>query len=548
MNARPDSAYAREEMDVSAIMTSWNWKRWLVSAVVLVGTGVGAEPPPTNSAQGTRLHGSGRFEFVNVPLSTVEAPSPVGSKCTSGVASVAGGRLLVTQACTTTDSRILFKRFVEGPTLKGTVFRAPFEGRSVKLVIEEARCHVDITPPTSECTAEQVQAGKARWEYQVVASTEDNQAVALCPTGSGYALAVPNAWSTSGDLLQNPNYFSFACAPRDEGVSGKPFFVGGGVIAKCIDWGYAPWAGGTFTFDSVAREYHQLCTRMAVADYCGEGRSNTLDGTPLAFMGPEGAAAISPTGKLPGTLAPDGYALEAVWTMDACGLARPVCLGKKRWDSLATEGTCLDASLHIPETKVTCEMLNLSTLGDRMLVSYSPFIDRALVTFRRGTTEFITTTAVEGWPGESAGGTELGMFSLAPGMGGTDPDSFGPLRIEGPILSATLSSDLKQRMGAFIKPLYRCVTSTGGNLLTDSKDCDGVPGYSLKSIGGDQGLEGFVYSSVDTSSAGQRRPLKLWRHPTLGVFATSTEAPSGFTFVRDLGYLPAVGQLPGRDL
>ncbi|RKH48784.1 ADYC domain-containing protein [Corallococcus llansteffanensis] len=546
MNARPDSAYAREEMDVSAIMKSW--KRWLVGAVVLTGTGVGAEPPPTNSAQGTRLHGSERFEFVNVPLTTVEAPSPVGSKCTSGLASVAGGRLLVTQSCTPDGGGIVLKRFVEGPALKGTSFRAPFEGRSVKLTVAEVRCHEDITLPTSACTAENVQAGKARWEYRVIASPADKQEIALCPTGSGYALAVPNAWSTSGDLLTNHDYFTFACAPRDEGVSGKPFFVGGGVIAKCIDWGYAPWAGATSTSDTIAREYHQLCTRMAVADYCGEGRSNTLDGTPLAFMGPEHAAAISPLGKLPSTLAPDGYALEAVWTMDACGLARPVCLGKKRWDSLAAEGTCLDASLHIPETKVTCEMLNLSNLGDRVLVSYSPFIDHALVTFRRGTTEYITTTAVEGNPGESAGGTALGGFELAPGLGGQDPDSFEPLRVEGPILSATLSTDLKQRMGTFIKPLYRCVTSTGRNLLTDSKDCDLVPGYTLKSIAGDQGLEGFVYSSVDTTSSGQRRPLKLWRHSTTGVFATSTEAPSGFTFVRDLGYLPAVGQLPGRDL
>ncbi|RKG82652.1 ADYC domain-containing protein [Corallococcus terminator] len=526
-------------------------KWWLVGAVLTVGAGAGAEPPPTNSAQGTRLHGSERFEFINIPLKSVEpTPAPAGTQCSSGAGTMAdGGRLLVNQSCTLDDPPYQVRRRFEGPTLVGVSFRAPFEGRSVKLTIREVRCHEDIDSSPVACTTELVQAGKARWEYRVTASTTDKEEVALCPTGTGFALAVPNAWSTSGDLLQNPNYFTFACAPSNQGTAGKPFFVGGGVIAKCIDWGYAPWAGESSTTDTFAREYHQLCTRMAVADYCGEGKSNTLDGTPLSFMGPQAAAAISIQGKLPEQLGTTGHSLEAVWTMDACGLARPVCLGKRRWDTLSTEGTCLDADLHIPETKVSCEMLNLSQLGDRMLVSYSPFLDRALVTFKRGTTEYITTTAVQGFPGESAGGTELGGFHLMPGMGDTAPSTFEPLRVEGPILAATLTTELKQRMEAFIKPLYRCTTSSGRKLLTDSKVCDSAPGYTLKSIAGDGGLEGFVYSSVDTTSAGQRRPLKLWRHATqAGVFATMTEAPAGFIFVRDLGYLPAVGQLPGRDL
>ncbi|RYZ39125.1 MAG: hypothetical protein EOO71_21310 [Myxococcaceae bacterium] len=525
-------------------------KWWWVGAVLTVGTGAFAEPPPTNSAQGTRLHGSERFEFINIPMKSAEPPpAPANHQCSRAAAWMEGGRLGVNQNCTVDPYPMPVRRMLTGETLVNVAFRAPFEGRSVKLTIREVRCHADITPPTYPCTAENIQVGKARWEYRVTAAPEDKQEVALCPTGSGFALAVPNAWSTSGDLLQNPNYFTFACAPSDQGSAGKPFFVGGGVISKCIDWGYAPWAGDSATTDTAAREYHQLCTRMAVADYCGEGKSNTLDGTPLSFMGPQAAAAISLQGKLPEQLGTTGHSLEAVWTMDACGLARPVCLGKRRWDTLSTEGTCLDASLHIPETKVTCEMLNLSQLGDRMLVSYSPFLDRALVTFKRGANEYVTTTAVQGFPGESAGGTELGGFSLMPGMGDTVPSTFDPLRVEGPILAATLTTELKQRMETFIKPLYRCATSSGRNLLTDSKVCDSAPGYTLKSIAGDGGLEGWVYSAVDTTSTGQRRPLKLWRHATqAGVFATSTEMPSGYTFVRDLGYLPAVGQLPGRDL
>ena len=528
--------------------TMTGWKRLLAGGLCLGSAVAGAEPPPTNSAQGTQLHGSGRFEFINVPLRSVEVPEAPGEPdCGRPVATIAEGRLRVTQNCAVEGTPMPVKRILEGPTLEKAVFRAPFEGRTVKLVIESVRCHEDITPPTSACDSANVNAGKARWEYRVQAFTDDKNATPLCPTGSGYALSVPHAWSTSGDLRENPNFFTFACAPKNEGSSSKPFFVGGGVIAKCIDWGYPPWA--TEYPETVAREYHQLCTRMAVADYCGEGRSNTLDGTPLAFMGPENAAVLSQSGHLPATLIPDGYALEAVWTMDSCGLARPLCLGKKRWDTLSADATCVDQALKIPVPKLTCEQVDFHGTAQRMLVSYSLFIDRALVLFKKGTTDYVTTTAVEGIPGESAGGALPGAFILAmEGLGSAAPTDYSPVRVEGPILSPTLPNDVMARMKPFIKPLYRCGTSTGRMLLTDRPDCELAAGYSRRPLAGDGAVEGYIYSSVDPVREGQRRPLKLWRHPTPGVYATATLNPGGFTFVRDLGFLPAVGQLPGRDL
>ncbi|RKG59965.1 hypothetical protein D7X30_13165 [Corallococcus sp. AB011P] len=532
-------------MDLATMAT---WKRGLLGALCLGGAVAWAEPPPSNSAQGTQLHGSGRFEFINVPLRSVDVPEVLGGPtCGKPTATVAEGRLRVTQNCAVEGTPMPVRRILEGPSLEKAVFRAPFEGRTVKLVIEAVRCHEDITPPTSSCDSVNVNAGKARWEYRVQAFTDDKTATPLCPTGSGYALSVPHAWSTSGDLLENPNFFTFACAPKNESSSSKPFFVGGGVIAKCIDWGYPPWA--TEYPESVAREYHQLCTRMAVADYCGEGRSNTLDGTPLAFMGPENAAVLSQDGHLPATLVPDGYALEAVWTMDSCGLARPLCLGKKRWDTLVADATCVDQALKIPVPKLTCEELDFHGTAQRMLVSYSLFIDRALVLFKKDSTDYVTTTAVTGVPGESAGGALPGAFVLAmEGLGSAAPRDHAPVRVEGPILSPSLPNDVMARMKPFIKALYRCGTSTGRMLLTDRSDCELAAGYSRRPLAGDQAIEGYIYSSVDPDREGQRRPLKLWRHPTLGVYATATLNPGGFTFVRDLGFLPAVGQLPGRDL
>ncbi|RKH05243.1 hypothetical protein D7V97_24310 [Corallococcus sp. CA053C] len=525
------------------------WARWFLGAVVLGGLGAGAEPPPTNSAQGTRLHGSERFESINIPLASVESPPPAGMKCTTSKAGMVGGRLVVAQHCTTGTPPAPVLRFLDGPGLVKTTFRAPFEGRSVKLVIEEARCHEDITAPTSACTPELLQSGAAHWEFRVTASTDDSNAVPLCPLGSGFALAVPHAWSAGGELTPNPDYFTFACAPKNEGTASQPFFVGGGVIAKCIDWGYPPWAGAYP--EATARDYHQLCTRMAMADYCGEGRSNTLDGTPLVFMGVQNALARGTEGHVPTTQGREGYALEAVWEMSDCGEVQPLCLGKKRWDSLSMEATCVNRALTPAVRRLPCESLNLSNMGDRtLLVSYSLFIDHALVTFQRGETGFVTTTAVSLKMAYTAGGLDVSGYSVdLDGDGLADePASFVSLRMEGPLLSAQLPASLQARMGNFIKPLYRCATSSGRFLLTDSSACDGVPGYYLKALNGDRGIEGYLYSAVDSTSAGQRRPLTLWRHPTALGYATSTEAPPGFVFVRELGYLPAVGQLPGRDL
>ena len=49
-----------------------------------------------------------------------------------------------------------------------------------------------------------------------------------------------------------------------------------GVIAKCVRWGYKPWKT---VRASRSPTPHQTCTRMARADYCGDGTPHTRDGT-----------------------------------------------------------------------------------------------------------------------------------------------------------------------------------------------------------------------------------------------------------------------------
>ncbi|MCB9569768.1 MAG: hypothetical protein H6710_21550 [Myxococcales bacterium] len=66
-----------------------------------------------------------------------------------------------------------------------------------------------------------------------------------------------------------------------------------GVLAHCTEWGYRPWAEAELCKNGKKgkkgkkcetvqlTDYHQTCTRMARADYCGDGVSWTADGTAL---------------------------------------------------------------------------------------------------------------------------------------------------------------------------------------------------------------------------------------------------------------------------
>jgi hypothetical protein len=56
-----------------------------------------------------------------------------------------------------------------------------------------------------------------------------------------------------------------------------------GAVGKCVRLGYHPWA--TAPDGRSMREYLNACIRMMRADYCGDGRSWTRDGTPIRFRG-----------------------------------------------------------------------------------------------------------------------------------------------------------------------------------------------------------------------------------------------------------------------
>ena len=101
-----------------------------------------------------------------------------------------------------------------------------------------------------------------------------------CRDSSGApALAMPlhGTWDYrsgvpgGGAKTEDPARFTFACM--------------GGAIAKCVLWGYRPWS----TYNNVSLSaYHQACTRLVRADYCGDGTSYTQNGNRINLYDPLG--------------------------------------------------------------------------------------------------------------------------------------------------------------------------------------------------------------------------------------------------------------------
>ena len=122
----------------------------------------------------------------------------------------------------------------------------------------------------------------------------------------GRRVAIPLAatWDAHGDRADGGALFTFGCTT--------------GVIAKCYRWGYRPWVSGYGDLATM----HWTCTRLARADYCGNGVPHTQNGTwvnvwdTLPAPGPVQAHGTTPLGMV----------FEAGWSTQGA-----VCLSRTRW-------------------------------------------------------------------------------------------------------------------------------------------------------------------------------------------------------------------------
>ena len=143
-------------------------------------------------------------------------------------------------------------RSVKGDALSGTVLQGlASDGSQVEVAICGAE--PSVTDPSL------VQYNIQVWN--TLAQQWENPCVALS-SPTPLALAVSGVWDASGAHHDSPDRFTFACE--------------NGVITKCIHFGYKPWDSRDGR--SLA-DVHQACTRMARADYCGDGHTHTHNGT-----------------------------------------------------------------------------------------------------------------------------------------------------------------------------------------------------------------------------------------------------------------------------
>ena len=171
------------------------------------------------------------------------------------------------------------------------------EYRITDIVKEDPKYDPTYTGSTFLYTLEQNVDSTGSWQPACQADLD----------GRGVAIPVAATWNTHGDRVESSSLFTFGCTT--------------GVIAKCYRWGYRPWLTGYG--DLVAM--HWACTRLARADYCGDGVSHTQDGTWVNIW--DDLPAPGPIQQY-GVHRLAGMHFEAGWNTEGA-----VCLSRTRWKS-----------------------------------------------------------------------------------------------------------------------------------------------------------------------------------------------------------------------
>jgi hypothetical protein len=170
----------------------------------------------------------------------------------------------------------------------------------------------------------------------------------ICGLDSGgqpvRAIPVTGTWnygqgvSGGGSFTPSTTAFTFACR--------------GMAIGKCIELGYRPWqaapGGGTL------QDHLNACTRALRADYCGDGKSYTLNGTLINLYD-----------SVPVQTDTESWPIEAEWTANG---ARFITTGtKKRYKLLGGDPPPCANQL---ESSATGNVANFST-GTLIMTEYT---------------------------------------------------------------------------------------------------------------------------------------------------------------------------------
>jgi len=159
------------------------------------------------------------------------------------------------------------------------------------------------------------------WGYRVEATSNGTTWANICPVDT-LAIAIAGRWdyrsnvAGAGGWISDATSLTFACR--------------GFAIAKCVEWGYAPWKT---VAGVLLRDHHQACVRLVRGDYCGNGATWTQDGTPINLYDALGVQTDT-----------------MVWTIDAEWTAAGAnCLNKARTFAKAD-----DACIKALKDKTSC--------------------------------------------------------------------------------------------------------------------------------------------------------------------------------------------------
>jgi hypothetical protein len=157
------------------------------------------------------------------------------------------------------------------------------------------------------------------------------------PTTGAPRLAIPLAgyWDKSGAKVADPSRLTFACRRY--------------ALAKCVELGYKPWK----TVNGQSLEaHHQACTRLMRADYCGDGKSWTVNGRLVNIYDRLGIQRDT-----------EPWNVEAEWTADGAscvrttrlafledrGLELPACLRERTVPTCAKDTAFRKGTLLVSE-------------------------------------------------------------------------------------------------------------------------------------------------------------------------------------------------------
>lgn len=163
-------------------------------------------------------------------------------------------------------------RHVIGYGFKGAIFTAILDnGNPLSLRIDDINMNIrvggidtryyNISYPTTE-----------GW-MPLCGVNDKGEAIPAIPLNGRWNYSVGE--EGSGSWIDDPNAFTFACQEY--------------VLAKCVEAGYKPWATGLVCSKGQGcqkislAQYHQACTRLLRADYCGDGNSYTVDGMEIGM-------------------------------------------------------------------------------------------------------------------------------------------------------------------------------------------------------------------------------------------------------------------------